>query len=145
MGNVTITVPTGEVKISPHLSQITARNFLAALPDASSQGKFSPVPFFLCCRAIELSLKARHLEEKSAKDVKHLYRHNLQKLYDDLESSQQTLATSERDLLIAANGIYDTKGFEYLSVYDAVTAYKRFPNLNELRALAIKLTSFEPK
>ena len=63
------------------------------------------VPFFLCCRAIELALKAQHLESKSQKEVKQLYSHDLEKSYRDLDAEQQTLKPEEEHLLSAANDI----------------------------------------
>jgi len=48
--------------------------------------------------------------------------HNLVKLYDKLDADKQTLSNDELDLLVGANQIYDTKGFEYLLVGDAAWA-----------------------
>lgn len=42
-------------------------------------------------------------------------------------------------MLKAANKIYMGKGFEYFSVIDAVTAFKRFPDLASLEVIAEKL------
>ena len=86
-------------------------------------------------------MKAQHLVSKSQQEVKKLYSHNLWESYQDLDASQQILTPEEEKLLIEANKIYQKKEFEYLNVFDAVTAYNRFPDLDMLGALARKLTA----
>jgi len=97
------------------------------------------VPYFLNCRAIELELKARHLEAVNQKAVKDKYGHNLERSYQSLPLQQQVLSPGELKTLQAANNIYKDKGFEYFSVSHAVTAFKKFPNLAELDAVTNKL------
>jgi hypothetical protein len=61
MGNVTMKAETGHIKLSPTLFQRGARDYFRAfLNFQRDAGKFSTVPFFLCCRAIELALKGKH-------------------------------------------------------------------------------------
>jgi len=143
MPNVTIKVGTAHVNLSPVGFRLWARDYFKCYLDFQKPGKFSPVPFFLCCRAIELALKAKHLESKSQKEVKDLYSHDLVKSYSNLDPSQQTLLPEELDLLTAANKIYVRKDFEYLNVFDAATAYKRFPDLEKLGALAKKIIGYD--
>jgi hypothetical protein len=143
MANLTIKVGTAHVNLSPVLFRHSARDYFKCYLDFQKPGKFSPVPFFLCCRGIELALKARHLESKSQKEVKDLYSHDLVKSYSKLDSSQRTLLREELDLLTAANKIYVKKHFEYLNVFDAGTAYKRFPDLEKLGALAKKIIGYD--
>jgi hypothetical protein len=106
-----------------------------------NDGKFSPVPYFLVCRAIELELKAKHLESKSRAQVKTQYGHNLRKSYDDLADVEQVLDSVEYRELERASAIYNIpkKGFEYVSVYDAVTGHQNFPDLSVLDRIARKL------
>ncbi len=93
---------------------------------------FSPVPYVLLCRAIELELKSRHLEQKR---------------YHAQPAAQQTLAPAELAVLEQASRIYASKDkeFDYIKPGDAATAYKRFPDLVVLDAVAKKLIGEPPK
>ena len=102
---------------------------------------FSIVPYFLCRHAIELALKAIHLETKKQADVKLKYSHNLLTSYSDLPKDKQTLSKEEFELLKQVNQIYSKKDFEYFSVVDAATGVQRFPDLDSLAQLAKKLTN----
>jgi hypothetical protein len=95
----------------------------------------------LLCRAIELELKAKHLESKSRAEVKKQYGHNLTKSYDELSPTDKTLDESEYSVLVHASKIYDVpnKGFEYVTVKDAVTSHKTFPDIAVLKRIAAKL------
>jgi hypothetical protein len=106
---------------------------------------FSPVPYFLLCRAIELELKSRHLEHQRQHEVKDLFGHYITRAYRALPPEQQTLAPAELAVLEQANGIYTTKGFEYISPHDAVKGFTRFPDLDALDAVAKKLIEEHPK
>jgi hypothetical protein len=91
-------------------------------------------------RAIELELKAKHLESKSRVEVRKQYGHNLTKSYDERSSSDKTLDASEYTVLADASKIYDVnKGFEYVTVGDAVTGLKNFPDMVVLKRIAAKL------
>lgn len=138
-----IKAETVHINLSPVMFRHNARDYFKAYLDFHTKGRFSPVPFFLCCRAIELALKAMHLESKSQKDVKKLYSHDLVRSYKNLDQAQQTLQSEELKLLGIANEIYKKKEFEYLNVYDAATAFSRFPNLERLDALARKVTGYD--
>ena len=102
---------------------------------------YSPVPYFLLCRAMELALKAHHLENKSRMTVKKDYSHNLSKLYSDLPSDLKFLDADQEKLLRVASDKYDVpnKGFEYVSTEDVLTGHASFPNLEALAALANRL------
>jgi hypothetical protein len=129
--------------ISPEAFRILAGDYFKAYRDFQAPRKFSPVPFFLCCRAMELALKAEHLERRSQTEVKKLYYHDVLKAYADLDADQKTLSPEEEALLAAANEIYVAKDFEYFNVIDAVSAYKRYPDLDQLGALAKKITKYD--
>lgn len=137
--NHVVAPATAHINLSPVLFRFSAQDYLKCYLDFKSIRRFSAVPFFLCCRAIELALKAMHLETKGRDEVKKLYMHNLSKLYGGLELSQQTLSPEEVNLLDAANDVYTDKGFEYLQVWDAGTRYKRFPDIDKLATLARKI------
>ena len=126
MADYTLEAETGHIRLSPVLFRLSARDYFKCYL-GFPPGKFSVVPFFLCCRAIELALKALHLESKSQKEVKQLYSHDLEKSYRDLDAEQQTLKPEEKELLIAANEIYRDKQFEYLNVFDAGSSLRSVP------------------
>ena len=135
-----IHVPLGHLNISPALFRRHARQYLACHRAFKPDTPSSPVPYFLLCRSIELSLKAKHLESLSRKQVKKEYGHNLAKLYYDLQPGELMLEAAELQTLNTASAIYDipNKGFEYVSVYDAVTGLDAFPELSILENIAVK-------
>ena len=88
-----IHVPTLHVNLSPHGFRRWARHFLACRQSfAPPDEGFSPVPYFLDCRAIELELKERHLESVNQKYVKDKYGHNIERAYQNLPHAEQTLS-----------------------------------------------------
>jgi hypothetical protein len=93
---------------------------------------FSPVPYFLLCRAIELVLKSKHLEDKRQPEVKNEFGHNLVKAYRALPVEAQQLSEDKFSILERASAIYSSKGFEYFNPEDALTGYSRFPDLAAL-------------
>lgn len=80
-----------------------------------------------------------HLIEKRQSQVKNMFGHNLVKAYDSLNHEHKILTEEEHRLLIQANDVYSSKGFEYINLEDALTAYKRFPNLEALDAITKKI------
>ncbi|MFZ0559758.1 MAG: hypothetical protein WAN31_10105 [Methylovirgula sp.] len=100
---------------------------------------FSPIPYFLLCRAIELQFKAVHLEDKRQQEVKKKYGHDLIKSYDDLPATRQTLSKEEVSLLEKASEIYNGNGFEYVNVDHAAHGFSNFPDLSALDAIAAKI------
>jgi hypothetical protein len=141
VANHAISVGTAHVNLSPTLFHVYARQYLDCERSYQAAPDNSPVPYFLICRAIELELKAKHLESKSRAEVKKQFGHNLKKSYDSLPSPLQTLDAVEYTELCRASEIYDipNKGFEYVSVGHAVTQLKHFPDLGILKKVAIKL------
>lgn len=105
---------------------------------------FSPVPYFLLCRAIELQFKAVHLEQLKADhpghqtqyDVKKLFNHKLIKSYEALPAAHRTLSREQLKLLKKADEIYKGKGFEYVNVDHAGLGFSNFPDLSDLDELA---------
>jgi hypothetical protein len=128
------------INLSPTLFHKYAREYLQCERSFKTDETYSPVLYFLVCRAIELELKAKHLESKSRTEVKNQYGHNLKKSYDELPAAARTLDPAEYAELVRASEIYDipNKGFEYVSVGDAATALKNFPDLEILERIATK-------
>jgi len=138
--NYVINAEAGHINLSPHGFRKWARQFkLCRNLFLSHDPGFSPVPYFLNCRAIELEFKARHLETQNQREVKDKYGHNLERSYQHLPNNQRSLTPAELKILQAANNIYKGKGFEYFSVSNAMSAYKGFPDLGALDALTNKL------
>ena len=134
----------GNIRLSPELFRRHARQYLDChLSYKPSAPSSSPVPYALLCRAIELALKAHHLETKDREQVKRKpYGHNLSKLYQDLPQPLKVLTPVEEALLKMASDKYDVtgdKGFDYVSILDVLTAQKSFPKLDDLEALAVRL------
>jgi hypothetical protein len=129
---------TAHINASPTFFRQVASDFLDCYRQVSPQS-FSLVPFFLVCRALELALKAEHLEASSQEAIKDKYWHDLEALYNDLPAGRQILNDAERTVLQRTNAIYKTKAFEYMQPGDAGTAFSRFPDHALIAAIAQKL------
>ncbi len=116
-----------------------ARHYHACRHSFQPPDRFSPVPYFLLCRAIELAVKARHLGTLTQDDVKHRFGHDLVKAYAALNPVHRVLGVDEERVLTAASEIYAEKGFEYFDPEDALTGFSRYPSLDDLDAIARKL------
>jgi hypothetical protein len=137
--DVVIRVQGFDANISPDAFHMWAQHYYKCKQDFQSPGSFSPVPYFLLCRAIELEIKSRHLQTKHRSKVKTEYSHNLIKGYEALEPQQKILNNKEVETLTDANAIYIGKGFEYFNPEHALRGYDLFPNLMLLDAIANKL------
>lgn len=135
---------SGHYNFSPYSFHKTAEHFYKAKCDFKSPGDFfSTVPFFLCCRAIELELKSKHLEEERQPFVKNKLGHDIGKAYDTLDEKYQILNEDEYLLLKKTSEVYCSKRFEYIQVMDVGTAYKGFPDLDALDALTKKILGYD--
>jgi hypothetical protein len=136
--NQKVTVSGISVNLSPDAFHRGARHFYKCRHDFKSPDGFSPLPYFLLCRAIELQLKSLHLQSMKQSQVKKQFGHDLVAAYEDLQPSDKILDHDEYSTLQSANAIYMDKGFEYFVPVDALTAYKRYPDLESLDAVARK-------
>ena len=102
---------------------------------------FSPVPYFLNCRAIELALKAHLLDQASLKHVKNKFGHNLVAAYNALPQKLKTLSSIEFQVLNAANDIYKDKGFEYFTLQHTFPGLAQLPDLTALDLVTFKLVA----
>jgi hypothetical protein len=126
--------------LAPDAFHRWATHYRKCRMDFQCPHRFSPVPYFLLCRAIELEIKARHLKRMTQLEVKKKFGHNLEEAYDALDSTEKGLTQIEENTLRRASKIYnDNKGFEYFDPQDALTGYKRFPDLALLDSMASKL------
>ena len=138
--NYILKAETGHINFSPIGFRRAAEDFILCY-ESFQPSKFSVVPYFLCCRAIELALKAMHLENQTQLTIKKNFSHDLKKSYDALHPTKQILSSSDLLLLEQANDLYKIKAFEYVQPIDAAHGFDRFPDLNDLSNLAKKLVS----
>ena len=141
MVNTVIEVSVGFVNLSPDAFHMWAQHYYKCKQDFEPPHRFSPVPYFLLCRAIELDIKARHLIRKRQSEVKTDFGHELRKSYEYLDSDQKILDDDQFELLCAANAIYANKGFKYFNPEHALNGYSNFPDLAQLDSVAEKLIS----
>jgi len=132
-------VSVGYINLSPDAFHMWAQHYYKCKQDFKSPERFSPVPYFLLCRSIELEIKSRHLQNKNRKKVKDKFGHNLVKAYNDLDGEHKVLDGKELEVLKKADKIYSSKGFEYFDPEHALKGYSNFPNLVSLDAVAKKL------
>ena len=125
--------------LSPMAFRKWAREYHECAIPLLSRPEFSPVPYFLLCRAIELELKAEHLEIKRQPEVKSRFGHHLVKSYTALPHHLQVLDTAELEILMQADSIYTRKDFEYFNPEHALRGYSQYPNLATLDEVARKL------
>ena len=77
MTDQVISVDCITVNMSPDAFHLWAQHYYKCKQDFQNPDRFSPVPYFLLCRAIELEIKSRHLQNMKQEEVKHGFGHNL--------------------------------------------------------------------
>ena len=128
--DVPVYVQGVEVNASPDAFHIYAGHYYKCKQDFKCpDDAFSPVPYFLLCRAIELQTKAKLLKQRKQKQVKHEFGHRLLDAYKALDAQEQILSPSELAVLTEAHEIYSRKGFEYFVPTDLLTRFSRYPEL----------------
>ena len=119
-----------------------AADFAEAARRAPARRTFSPVPYMLFCRSIELSLKAFllaggvGLDELASRDLGH----NLVRLLARADhaglQATVTLTARQRGHIKKAHVYYSDKGFEYFKVLAEVFGRKQLPSLTVLAETA---------
>jgi hypothetical protein len=133
-------VPPIDANLSPDAFHIYATHYYKCKQDFKPPDKyFSPIPYFLLCRAIELEFKARHLKGLSRSKVKDKFGHNLLKAYNELDAREQILSQSEFAVLTTADELYRKTDLAYFNPEHALTAFSRYPDLQTLDTIAKKL------
>jgi hypothetical protein len=147
MGNVVIKVPPSVLHISPLGFHRYASEFLKAAQGFKINDGFSPVPYYLTCRSMELSLKAFLLAKgfpKKRLKEKNLG-HDLEKILEKAISmgldTFVSLLPQHKEELKKANKYYASKGFEYFEVIKAMTGYRNLPDISVLTDVAALLVS----
>jgi hypothetical protein len=138
MGNYVIKVQSMVLHISPLGFHQYASEFLRAAEGFKINDGFSPVPYYLICRSMELALKAFLLAKGvPKKTLKGTLGHNLEKVLKKAVSlgldKVVSITPQHKEELRKANNYYASKGFEYFEVTRAATGY---PNLPDLRVLS---------
>jgi hypothetical protein len=147
MNNYNLQAEPIHYNLSPIIFKNIAKDFFKCYLDFEPvPGHFSPIPYFLCCRAIEMAFKAIHLDTKNRKFVKSL-NHNLVDSYEKLDKEYKILSKNELSLLRKANAGYlakgdGGKGFEYLPIIYLVSGSKYFPDPGALADLTKKITEY---
>lgn len=142
-GDISIETGPVQVKISPYGFHMYAQRFLDVAKTVKTEPKFSPVPYYLYCRALELVLKAyllvQGLSEKQVKCLRHDLTRVLKKARRLGLDSVVTISKPERAEISKANGYYKKKGFEYFQVGRAARAYPDLPDLTVLDGCVTEL------
>ncbi len=128
-----------DANLAPDAFRRWALQYYKCKQDFKNVNGFSPVPYFLLCRGIELSLKAGYLEKLTQDDVRKDFGHDLWKLYEELPATKKVLDTNEEEVLKRTSYIYSNKDFEYFEPEDALSGFKRYPDLDVLDRIAAKL------
>jgi hypothetical protein len=144
---IAVTPAPAEVFFGALAFQQYAAEYLAAADALPIKENYSPVVYFLLCRAIELALKcflrAQRVPMSEIKSRK--LGHDLNRLHDRAKQEKLSrvlvLTPEQEDILSAANAYYGVKDFEYLPLFKAMTGHKDVPSLDRLRALAKTIVS----
>ncbi len=115
-GNIVIRLQTLHINVSPLGFHRYASEFLRAADSFECGDGFSPVPYYLRCRVIELALKAFLLAKGFPKnDLKNRLGHNLEKALNSATQhglqSEVAIKPKEEEEIKKANVYYADKGF----------------------------------
>ena len=144
--SLVIQVNPVHIFITPLGFHTYATDFLTAARDLKPSDHFSPVPYYLCCRSIELSLKSfllgkgvtkNILKEKLGHDLVNILKRARKEGISDLIK----LSATQENCLRKANEYYASKGFEYFELANAIRGYRDRPALKELDGIAEDLVS----
>ncbi|NLD47027.1 MAG: hypothetical protein GX660_07485 [Clostridiaceae bacterium] len=148
MSNIVIKVEPVSILISPMGFLHYASEFLGAAQKIKTDSNFSPVPYYLVCRSIELALKAYLLAKnpyyKKILPKKNELGHNLENILEKTisEGLDKIISISPKDKeeLRKANYYYSKKGFEYFELPMALEGKSKLPDIETLSGFASILT-----
>jgi hypothetical protein len=144
---IVVQIGTATVRMRPVGFALYAHEFFiagASIPENSrSRGntKFTPVPYYLFCRALELILKAYLLAEDPSlneQKLKKSYGHDLEALWREAKKHRLMMVLGasstdfERDLK-NANAYYKAKAFEYFDFSRWAHNYEDLPPFARFR------------
>lgn len=140
-----------KINISPYGFLKYSKDFFKAAETIYPEKDFTPVPYFLYSKSIELSLKSFLLtkDDFNKNILKKKYGHNLEKLinkgieYDLLPILE--ISEEEKNLLSEITTLYNVtnKSFEYFNATEAAMGYNNFPDLAKVREISKKLLEIE--
>jgi hypothetical protein len=113
------------VHVDGHWLRRYATDFLSAAQTFEPpKNRFSPVPYYLICHSIELSLKAFLFSAGFKKKERKELSHNLEKALDEAEhkglSTHLEITSNDREALKKANKLYSIKEFEYFEKLETI-------------------------
>jgi hypothetical protein len=138
--NQLIAAETAVFSITPYAFCHYSQQLMNCYDLISRDKKFSPISYYFCCRAIELSLKSALLDKYSKSEIKKKYSHDLETAYLEVKDMFE-LDSAECSTLTSVNKLYVSKEFEYLEVASILGGYKGFPSLDLVHHLAVKIFS----
>jgi hypothetical protein len=136
----------GVVRMDPVGFALYADQFLRAGQSVPGDGKFSPVPYYLFCRSLELILKAFLLTKgHKISELENRYRHDLVRLWNAArEGGLAEAVTPLPDIasdLAQANSYYHEKAFEYFDFRRWARKYQELPSLHRVESAAATLVA----
>lgn len=144
-GNIIIQLPCLRINVTPLGFHRYASEFLRSADSFKANSGYSPVPYYLYCRSIELSLKAFLLTAGYKKTyLKNTIKHNLENALREAEKvglrNFLVLGRVQRGELVRANGHYLKKGFEYFEI-NHLPGFRKLPRLEILSVVAKELVN----
>ena len=139
-GHITVMPgPAATFRMTPVGFVIYAEQFLKAAQSVPTEdAKFTPVPYYLYCRALELILKSfLLLKGHRLSKLKKKYGHNLKALWkaarkDGLADAVPEMPPDIENVLLLANTYYKGKAFEYFDFSRWMHGYEGLPELDQL-------------
>ncbi len=135
---MTVSVEPATFRMTPVGFAVYAEQFLKAAQSIPTDGKFTPVPYYLYCRALELIFKAFLLAKgHRLSKLRKKYGHNLKALWkaarkDGLADAVPELPSEIGSVLALANPYYKGKAFEYFDFRRWAHGYEDLPSLDRI-------------
>jgi hypothetical protein len=146
--NVTSAAVGIQINLSPYSFNHYASEYLTVARSIKVGPSFSPVPYYLYCRCLELGVKAFLLlkgvtkQELKTKSLGH----NLVDIVVKAESlglSENVKITKKENSEISkANNYYKNKDFEYVNILKTMKGYPLLPDLHILDKLAERIVGY---
>lgn len=140
-----IQVALGRVRLGPVGFLKYAEGYLEAVRLPAPGDPYTPVPYFLCCRSIELALKAFLLSRRvpvvdlQARSLGHDLVGVLHRARSEDLDTTSAITEEQLEQLRKAKEYYSKKGFEYFDRSRVVQGHPDLPNLYVLYELAHSL------
>jgi HEPN domain-containing protein len=141
---VVVTPGIGHVRLGPLGTQLRAGEFLAAAELLQERReRFTPVAAFLCCRSVELTLKAFLLARGNTYDQMKEFAHDIVHLLSEAHArgleAVVLLSGDELRVLRQANCDYMQNRLAYFDLFSTMSHYPNQPELGALTSVAARL------